>query len=83
VPLNVEFKEWHVIGGGRSTALPEQGFYVAHLVSGQMTTKMGDKTQLRHPGDFWTIEKGIRMVIQIKPPTESAALQTIAITPVL
>lgn len=81
VPLHVEFKEWDINGGGRSMELPDQGFYVAHLVSGEITTKMGDKFQLRHPGDFWTVEKGIRMVIQIKPPAESAFLQTIAVSP--
>jgi hypothetical protein len=81
VPLHVEFKEWDVTGGGRSIELPDQGFYVAHLVSGEITTKMRDKSQLRHPGDFWTVEKGTRMVIQIKPPTESALLQTIAVRP--
>jgi hypothetical protein len=81
VPLHVEFKEWDVTGGGRSMELPDQGFYVAHLVSGEMTTKIRDKSQLRHPGDFWTVEKGTRMVVQIKPPTESALLQTIAVSP--
>ncbi len=81
VPLHVEFKEWDITGGDRSMELPDQGFYVAHLVSGDITTKMGDKSQLRHPGDFWTVEKGTRMVVQIKPPTESALLETIAISP--
>lgn len=81
VPLHVEFKEWDITGGDRSMELPDQGFYVAHLVSGDVTTKMGDKSQLRHPGDFWTVEKGTRMVVQIKPPTESALLETIAVSP--
>ncbi len=81
VPLHVEFKEWDITGGDRSMELPGQGFYVAHLVSGDVTTKMGDKSQLRHPGDFWTVEKGTRMVVQIKPPTESAHLETIAVSP--
>jgi hypothetical protein len=81
VPLHVEFKEWDVTGGGRSMELPDQGFYVAHLVFGDITTKMGDKSELRHPGDFWTVEKGTRMVVQIEPPTESALLLTIAVSP--
>jgi hypothetical protein len=81
LPLHVEFKEWDVAGGGRSLELPEQGFYVAHLVSGEITTQVGDKSQVRRPGDFWTVEKGTRMVVQINPPAESALLQTIAVSP--
>lgn len=81
VPLHVEFKDWDVTGGGRRTELPDQGFYIAHLVTGEITTEIGGKSQLRHPGDFWTVEKGTRMVVQIKPPSESAFLKTIAVTP--
>ena len=81
VSLHVEIKKWDITGGDRSMELPDQGFYVAHLVSGDITTKMGDKSQLRHPGDFWTVEKGTRMVVQIKPPNESAFLETVAVSP--
>jgi hypothetical protein len=81
VPLYVEFKDWDVTGGGRGTELPDQGFYVAHLVTGDITTEIGGKSELRHPGDFWTVEKGTRMVVQITPPSESAYLQTIAVGP--
>ena len=81
VRLHVEFKDWDVTGGGRRTELLDQGFYIAHLVSGVITTEIGGKSQLRHPGDFWTVEKGTRMVVQIKPPSESAFLQTIAVSP--
>lgn len=81
VPLHVEFKDWDITGGGRGTELPEQDFYVAHLVTGDITTEIGGKSEARHPGDFWTVEKGTRMAVQITPPSESAYLQTIAVRP--
>lgn len=81
VPLHVELKDWDITGGGRRAELPDQGFYIAHLISGEVTTELGGKAQLRHPGDFWTVEKGTRMAVQVKPPSESAYLQTIAVGP--
>lgn len=81
VPLHVEFKDWDITGGGRGVEFPEQGFYVAHLVTGDITTEIGGKSEARHPGDFWTVEKGSRMAVQITPPSESAYLQTITVRP--
>jgi hypothetical protein len=81
VPLRVTLKEWHLAGHERDISLPEQGFYVAHLRWGSISTRIGDKFEVRHPGDFWTVEQGGRMVVRIKRPGEEALLQTLAVSP--
>jgi hypothetical protein len=81
VPLHVEFKEWNVPRNARGTELPEQGFYIAHLASGEVVTEIGGKSETRHPGDFWTVDKGARMRVLIRAPREAAVVQTLAVSP--
>lgn len=81
MPLKVEVKEWMVTRSARAFEMPDQGFYIVHLISGQITTEIAGKTTARHPGDFWVVEKGQHMAISMQRPRESAALQTIAVNP--
>jgi hypothetical protein len=81
VPLKVEVKEWTVTRSARPFEMPDQGFYIAHLTSGNITTDIAGKTTDRHEGDFWVVEKGQRMAISMKRPQESVGLQTIAVSP--
>jgi hypothetical protein len=81
VPLKVEVKEWAVTRSARPFEMPDQGFYIVHLISGQITTDIAGKTTVRHTGDFWVVEKGQRMAISMKRPQESVGLQTIAVSP--
>ena len=81
VPLKVEIKEWNVTRSDRAAEISDQGFYIVHLLSGQVTTEIAGKSTARNPGDFWVVEKGQRMAISIKRPHESAGLQTIAVSP--
>ena len=81
VPLKVEVRNWTVSLSARAFEMPDQGFYIVHLVSGRVTTEIAGKTAARNPGDFWVVEKGQRMAISIKRPHESAGLQTIAVSP--
>jgi hypothetical protein len=81
VPLHVEFKEWNVSRSAGGTELPQQGFYIAHLASGEVVTEIGGKSETRHPGDFWIVDKGARMLVRIKAPREAAILQTLAVSP--
>jgi hypothetical protein len=81
VPLKVEVKNWTVSRSARAFEMPEQGFYVAQLISGRITTEIAGKSTDRNPGDFWVVEKGQRMAISMKRPRESAGLQTIAVSP--
>jgi hypothetical protein len=79
VPLNVEMKEWRLRRSGQAFAMPDQGFYLAHLVAGEITVEIGGKSIAHHPGDFWVVEKGQRMGISMERPRESAILQTLAL----
>jgi hypothetical protein len=81
LPLHVEFKEWNVTRNVRGTELPQQGFYIAHLASGEVVTEIGGKSETRHPGDFWTVDKGARMLVRMKAPRESAIIQTLVVAP--
>jgi hypothetical protein len=81
VPLKVEIKEWNVTRYDRGAEISDQGFYIVHLLSGQVTTEIAGKTTARNTGDFWTVEKGQHMAISLKRPQEQARLQTIAVNP--
>jgi hypothetical protein len=80
-PLHVEFKEWNVTRNARGTELPQQGFYIAHLESGEVVTEIAGKAETHHPGDFWTVDKGERMLVRIKAPREAVIIQTLAVGP--
>jgi hypothetical protein len=81
VPLKVEIKEWNVTRADRAAEISDQGFYIVHLLSGQVTTEIAGKTTARNTGDFWTVEKGQHMAISLQRPQEQARLQTIAVSP--
>lgn len=80
-PLRVELKQWHLAGQDLPIEIPNQGFYVAHLVWGDVSTEIAGVSTVRNPGDFWTVEKGAKMVITIKAPGEEALLQTFSVNP--
>jgi quercetin dioxygenase-like cupin family protein len=81
VPLKVEIKEWNVTRADRAAEISDQGFYIVHLLSGEVTTEIAGKTTARNTGDFWTVEKGQHMAISLQRPQEQARLQTIAVSP--
>lgn len=81
VPLKVEVKEWTVSRSARPFEMPDQGFYIVQLISGNITTDIAGKSTARHTGDFWIVEKGQRMAVSLKRPQESVRLQTIAVSP--
>jgi hypothetical protein len=80
-PVRVALKRWHLAGQGVPIEIREPGFYVAHLISGNVSTEIGGTTTHRAPGDFWNVEQGSRMVITINKPGEEALMQTFSVTP--
>ncbi len=80
-PLRVQFREWHLAGQSQPIELRDQGFYVAQLVWGNVTTQIAGTSTARKPGDFWTVEKGVPMVVTIKKPGEEALIQTFSVNP--
>lgn len=80
-PLRVELKEWHLAGQDVPIEMHDQGFYIAYLAWGNVSTEIGGTTTVRKPGDFWTVDKGARMVVTIKKPGEEALIQAFLVNP--
>ena len=81
ISLKVEVKEWTVTRSAQAFEMPDQGFYIVHLISGHISTEIAGKTTERHSGDFWVVEKGQHMAISLQRPQESVGLQTVALSP--
>ena len=80
IPFRVTLKEWHLAGHERDISIPEQGFYIAQLRWGAISTQIADKREIRNPGDFWAVEQGTHMVVRIKSPGEEALIQTFSVS---
>lgn len=78
-PLRVNVQSWGVAGQeGGMQELPIQGFYIAHLRSGSVSTTIDGHTTKQSPGAYWAIKAGSKM--QIKVNGEIAVLETITIS---
>src|SRR5437870_2779274 len=64
-------------GIGATQDIPLRGFYVAHLLSGQISTTIDGQTTEHLPGDYWTIKAGAAM--RVKVVGEVAVLETIVV----
>ena len=80
-PMRVELKRWHLAGQGVPIEIHEPGFYVAQVVWGNVTTEVAGTTTHRAPGEFWSVEKGSKIVITIQKPGEDALIQTFSVNP--
>jgi uncharacterized cupin superfamily protein len=60
--------------GGQEREIPLGGFYVAHLLSGAISTTIDGQTTERLPGDYWTVKAGAGM--RVKVVGEVAVLET-------
>jgi quercetin dioxygenase-like cupin family protein len=79
--MRIEIKEWHFVRKQQASQIPAQGFYIAQLRSGRIVTQIGGKSETRQAGDFWTIDAGESMSVTLPQHSQSAQLQTVAITP--
>jgi hypothetical protein len=61
--------------GARSFEVPAMGFYVASLVTGDITTSIGGQEATRHTGDSWSVDAGQSMTVQLQGRSESALLE--------
>ena len=82
VPVHITVKELHLSGHERNIPIHQQGFYIANLRWGSMSSEVGNQSGIRRAGDFWTVEEGAHMTVRIKTPGEEAFLQIITIQPV-
>jgi hypothetical protein len=80
--MEVEVKDWLVPKAPSGLQIPAQGFYVAQLLSGVVTTDIKGKSETRKPGDFWTVDAGSSMSVTLAPRKESAQLRMITLSSV-
>jgi hypothetical protein len=62
---------------GKEQEIPMRGFYVAHLLSGQIRVTIDGQTTRHEPGDYWTVKLGATMRARVVG--EAAVLETTVI----
>jgi hypothetical protein len=74
--VHISVLSWAIAGQERE--IPVQGFYVAHLLSGQILATIDGQTTQRLPGDYWTVRAGAAM--RVKVVGEVAVLETTVVS---
>jgi hypothetical protein len=74
--VHVSVQSWTI--AGQEKEMPLQGFYVAHLLSGQILAAIDGQTTQHLPGDYWTVKAGAAMMV--KAVGEVAVLETIVVS---
>jgi hypothetical protein len=74
--VHVSVQSWAISGQGQE--IPLQGFYVAHLLSGQILATIDGQTTQHLPGDYWTVNAGAAM--RVKTGGEVAVLETTVVS---
>lgn len=73
---HISVQSWGIAGPEHE--IPLQGFYVAHLLSGQILSTIEGQTTPHLPGDYWTVKAGAAM--RIKVVGEVAVLETTVVS---
>ena len=73
---HVSVQSWAI--AGQEQEIPVQGFYVAHLLSGQILATIQGQTTQHLPGDYWPVKGGASMRVQAVG--EVAVLETTAVS---
>lgn len=78
--IHIAIQTWDLLSSraGAEQEIPLSGFYVAHLLSGQISSSVDGKLLQRKPGDYWAVAAGTRM--HVKVLREFAVLETIVPT---
>jgi quercetin dioxygenase-like cupin family protein len=74
--VHVSVQSWGI--AGTEHEIPLQGFYVAHLLSGQISATIDGQTTQHLPGDYWTVNAGAAM--RVKAGGEVAVLETTVVS---
>jgi quercetin dioxygenase-like cupin family protein len=75
-PANISIQSWELPNQeGAAHEIPLRGFYVAHLLSGDVSVTVDGQTAAYVPGDYWAVKPGATM--QVKVLSELAVLETI------
>jgi hypothetical protein len=80
--LHLSIKSWGIRGERRGGSVPQEiplhGFYLAHLLSGEITAAIGGETTRHAPGDYWAVKPDATM--QVTALGGYAILETIVIS---
>lgn len=74
--VHISVQSWGIAGQEQEISL--QGFYVAHLLSGQILATIDGHTAPHLPGDYWTVKAGAAM--RVKVVGEVAVLETTVVS---
>jgi hypothetical protein len=74
--VHVSVQSWAI--AGQEQEIPVQGFYVAHLLSGEILATIQGQTTQHLPGDYWTVKGGVSMRVQAVG--EVAVLETTVVS---
>jgi hypothetical protein len=73
---HIVVQSWGI--AGKENEVPMRGFYVAHLLSGQILATIDGQTTGHEPGDYWAVKPGAAMRVNVVG--EAAVLETIAVS---
>jgi len=74
--VHVSVQSWGI--AGQEQEIPLHGFYVAHLLSGQILATVDGQTTQHLPGDYWTVKAGATMRVRVVG--EVAVLETTVVS---
>ncbi|MCI0599069.1 MAG: hypothetical protein L0Y60_06050 [Beijerinckiaceae bacterium] len=77
LPVRISVKSWELINLDGVQEIPLQGFYIAHLLSGEINASADGQTFPRTTGDYWSVKSGAAMKVEVLG--ESAVLETISV----
>jgi len=77
LPVRITVKSWELGNLDGVQEIPLQGFYIAHLLSGEINSTVEGQTAPRTTGDYWSVKSGAAMQVEVLG--ESAVLETIAV----
>ena len=78
-PVHFNVQSWEIPSqNGATHAIPLAGFYVAHLLSGDIATTIDGQTTDHVPGAYWSVKAGATM--QVRVLSEFAVLETLVPT---
>jgi quercetin dioxygenase-like cupin family protein len=78
----ISVTSWGISGDRRGNSplqqIPLQGFYLAHLLSGEILATIDGETTRRSPGDYWAVKPGA--IMQVRTIGDFAMLETSVIS---
>ena len=75
--VRVRIRTWGIPNRQR-LVLPEQGYLVVRLISGDLTTVSGAARQQRKEGDFWTVPAGQQLMLETGRDTVTLSVLSIS-----